>query len=42
MEHHGIDVSLIAHQFGGGGHKLASGFEVPGKIIETETGFAIA
>lgn len=42
MEHHGVDVSLIAHQFGGGGHKLASGFEVPGKIIETEDGFAIA
>lgn len=42
MEHHGVDVSAIAHQFGGGGHKLASGFEVPGKIIETETGFAIA
>lgn len=42
MEHHGIDVSAIAHQFGGGGHKLASGFEIPGKIIETEDGFAIA
>lgn len=42
MEHHGIDVSLIAHQFGGGGHKLASGFEVPGKIVETADGFAIA
>lgn len=42
MEHHGVDVSLIAHQFGGGGHKLASGFEVPGKIIETVDGFAIA
>lgn len=42
MEHHGIDVSAIAHQFGGGGHKLASGFEVPGKIIETADGFAIA
>lgn len=42
MEHHGVDVSLIAHQFGGGGHKLASGFEVPGKIIETADGFAIA
>jgi phosphoesterase RecJ-like protein len=42
MEHHGVDVSLIAHQFGGGGHKLASGFEVPGKIVETENGFAIA
>ncbi len=42
MEHHGVDVSAIAHQFGGGGHKLASGFEVPGKIIETENGFAIS
>jgi bifunctional oligoribonuclease and PAP phosphatase NrnA len=42
MEHHGVDVSVIAHQFGGGGHKLASGFEVPGKIIETADGFAIA
>lgn len=42
LEHHGVDVSAIAHRFGGGGHKLASGFEVPGKIIETENGFAIA
>lgn len=42
MEHHGVDVSAIAHQFGGGGHKLASGFEVPGKIIETADGFSIA
>lgn len=42
MEHHGVDVSAIAHQFGGGGHKLASGFEVPGKIIETQEGFSIA
>lgn len=42
MEHHGVDVSAIAHQFGGGGHKLASGFEVTGKIIETTDGFAIA
>ncbi len=42
MEHHGVDVSAIAHQFGGGGHKLASGFEVPGKIIETADGFTIA
>lgn len=42
MEQHGVDVSLIAHEFGGGGHRLASGFEVPGKIIETEEGFSIA
>lgn len=29
----GIDVSLIAKQLGGGGHKLASGFEVDGHIV---------
>lgn len=37
----GVDVSEIAHQFGGGGHKLASGFEVKGKIKETEEGWEI-
>lgn len=41
MDHHGVDVSAIAHQFGGGGHYLASGFEVPGRIVETGEGFAI-
>jgi phosphoesterase RecJ-like protein len=41
MDHHGIDVSHIAHQFGGGGHHLASGFEVPGRLVETGVGFAI-
>jgi phosphoesterase RecJ-like protein len=41
MDHHGVDVSHIAHQFGGGGHHLASGFEVPGRIVETGSGFAI-
>lgn len=40
-EHYGIDVSAIAHQFGGGGHKLASGFEVKGRIVETPTGWSI-
>ncbi|KKQ45742.1 MAG: MgpA protein [Candidatus Moranbacteria bacterium GW2011_GWC2_37_8] len=40
-EYKGVDVSQIAHQFGGGGHKLASGFEVKGKIIETESGWEI-
>ncbi|EKD58856.1 MAG: hypothetical protein ACD_56C00037G0001 [uncultured bacterium] len=40
-EYKGVDVSEIAHQFGGGGHRLASGFEVQGKIIETETGWEI-
>jgi len=37
----GVDVSEIAHQFGGGGHKLASGFEIKGKIIETENGWKV-
>jgi len=35
------DVSKIAAQFGGGGHKLASGFEIKGKIVETEDGWRI-
>lgn len=42
MEHHGVDVSAIAHQFGGGGHKLASGFEIQGKLVETTEGFMVA
>ncbi len=37
----GVDVSKIAHQFGGGGHKLASGFEVKGKIVETKDSWKI-
>ena len=41
LEHHGIDVSAIAKTLGGGGHKLASGFEIPGKIIETPYGWQI-
>lgn len=40
-EYKGVDVSQIAHLFGGGGHKLASGFEIHGKIIETPTGWEI-
>lgn len=41
-EHYGVDVSAIAHKFGGGGHKLASGFEVKGKIVENQFGWSIA
>ncbi len=41
-EHHGIDVSAIAHELGGGGHKLASGFEVKGKIVESVEGWHVA
>lgn len=40
-EYKDIDVSAIAHQFGGGGHKLASGFEVKGTIKETADGWEI-
>lgn len=39
--HQGVDVSKIAHTFGGGGHKFASGFEVKGKLLETSTGWEI-
>lgn len=35
------DVSLIAALFGGGGHKLASGFEVRGQLAETADGWFI-
>jgi phosphoesterase RecJ-like protein len=41
MKHSGMDVSALAHQFGGGGHKLASGFEISGKIVETGETFLI-
>lgn len=37
----GVDVSKIAANFGGGGHKLASGFEIKGKIIETKDSWKI-
>jgi bifunctional oligoribonuclease and PAP phosphatase NrnA len=40
-EYKGVDVSKIAASFGGGGHKLASGFEVHGRIRETENGWEI-
>lgn len=40
-EYKGVDVSRIAATFGGGGHKLASGFEIKGKIVETEDGWKI-
>lgn len=41
LEHHAIDVSAIAKTLGGGGHKLASGFEIPGKIMETTYGWQV-
>jgi len=33
-DYHGIDVSEIARSLGGGGHKLASGFEMEGEDVE--------
>ncbi len=40
-EYKGVDVSKIAAQFGGGGHKLASGFEIQGKIAPIKDGWKI-
>jgi phosphoesterase RecJ-like protein len=40
-ENKNVDVSKIAARFGGGGHYLASGFEIRGKIIETTNGWII-
>lgn len=37
----GVDVSAIAHRFGGAGHRLASGFEMLGRIQETEEGWMV-
>ncbi len=31
-----IDVSALCEQFGGGGHKKAAGFTIPGKIVSQE------
>ena len=31
-----IDVSKIAHLFGGGGHKKAAGFTIPGQLVKKE------
>jgi phosphoesterase RecJ-like protein len=40
-EFKGVDVSAIARQFNGGGHRLASGFEIRGTIQETEFGWEV-
>lgn len=40
-ERKNVDVSAIAKHLGGGGHKLASGFNFPGKIVRTENGWRI-
>jgi len=40
-EYKKVDVRKIAQLFKGGGHKLASGFEVPGKIKPTKDGLMV-
>ncbi len=37
----GVDVSEIAHSFGGGGHKLAAGFKIKGKLLKSGTNWEI-
>lgn len=37
-KHANVDVSSIAHTLGGGGHKLASGFSIPGRLETTPDG----
>lgn len=32
--HKNVDVSLLAQKLGGGGHRLAAGFEVEGRLVE--------
>lgn len=36
-----IDVAKIAKNWGGGGHRKAAGFSLPGKLQETETGWKV-
>ena len=38
----GVDVAEIARKFGGGGHKLAAGFKLTGKIEKTKEGWKIS
>lgn len=36
-----VDVAAVAKLFGGGGHKKAAGFTIPGKLVETSAGWQI-
>ncbi len=36
-----VDVSKIANLFGGGGHKKAAGFTIPGKIVKADGGWRV-
>jgi len=37
-----IDVSALARIFGGGGHKKAAGFTVPGRLVNSPNGWRVA
>jgi bifunctional oligoribonuclease and PAP phosphatase NrnA len=39
--HKNVDVSEIARKFRGGGHRLASGFEIAGKIVRGKEGIKV-
>jgi len=36
-----VDVAKIAQKFGGGGHKKAAGFSLPGRLAKTDTGWKV-
>ncbi len=36
-----VDVSAVAKELGGGGHRKAAGFTIPGRIAETATGWRV-
>jgi phosphoesterase RecJ-like protein len=36
-----VDVAAIAKLFGGGGHRKAAGFTLPGRLVETEQGWRV-
>jgi phosphoesterase RecJ-like protein len=36
-----VDVAAIAKLFGGGGHRKAAGFTMPGRLVETEQGWRV-
>lgn len=40
-EKDGVDVSKIANEYGGGGHKRAAGFNIEGKIVERDNEWKI-
>lgn len=41
-ETEGVDVSRLARIFGGGGHKKAAGFSVPGRLVRSSNNWKIA